>query len=190
MIPCGYRINRSDWESRWGEVLIAINNNIPSNPINNSAPSEACVVELALSSPLLICCVYLPSFCDISHSFKVLQFLVSLSIYHQFIIVGDLNLPDINWKSLLGSSPTSSTFCDTIFSLNLVQLIDEATQSHGNILDLVLTTIPGHIQNLDFDRSTCSSVSDHHLITFDVVLPFTHISPLNPVSLWLFKSWL
>ena len=100
-----------------------------------------------------------------------------MSNYSQLIVVGDFNFPDINWNLLSGSSPVSSSFCDTVFSLNLVQLVDEATHSCGNILDLVLTTIPGSIHNLYVDRLTCSSVSDHCLITFDVALPIKRKSP-------------
>ena len=157
--------------------MIAITNTIPSNAINKSAPPEVCVVELALSSPLLISCVYLSPSCDTSRSTEVFKFLQSLYTYRQLIIVGDFNLPDINWNSLSASSPLSPSFCDTVLSLNLVQLIDEATHSCGNSLDLVLTTIPSSIHNLCVDHLTCSSVSDHHLVTFDVVLPFTRKPP-------------
>ena len=35
------------------------------------------------------------------------------------IIVGDFNLPDINWSSLNGTSTFSNSFCDFIFDCNL-----------------------------------------------------------------------
>ena len=147
ILSYGYNIYRSDRGSRGGGVLIAITNTIPSNHINNSAPSEMCVVKLAFPSPLLICCVSLSPSSDVPRSVEISKFFRSLSRYNQLIIVGDFNLPDINWNSLSASSPVSSSFCDTISLLNLVQLVDEATHSCGNILDLVLTTIPDSIHN-------------------------------------------
>jgi len=35
-----------------------------------------------------------------------------------------------------GSELSSNLFCDLVFDLNLVQLIDQSTHSCGNILDL------------------------------------------------------
>ena len=59
----------------------------------------------------------------------------------------------------------------------MVQLVDEATHSCGNIFDLVLITIPCSIHNLYVDHLTCSSISNHYLITFDVALPIKEKSP-------------
>ena len=38
----------------------------------------------------------------------------------------------------MGIYTSSAKFCETVFELNLTQLIDEAIHIHGNILDLVL----------------------------------------------------
>ena len=50
------------------------------------------------------------------------------------------HFPTINWDILQGETPMSNLFCDLVFNLNLVQMINEPTHIHGNILDLVLTT--------------------------------------------------
>lgn len=49
----------------------------------------------------------------------------------------DFNTPHINRNILTGSCSYSS-LCTTIHSLNLIQLVHEATHSKGHILDLVL----------------------------------------------------
>ena len=56
------------------------------------------------------------------------------SLPTQVVILGDFNMPDINWSTLSGSSTISNNFCKFIFRSNLEQLINHAT---GNILDLL-----------------------------------------------------
>jgi len=82
----------------------------------------------------------------------------------KLIILGDFNVPDIDWDSLSGHSPISNQFCDLVFESSLCQLIDTPTHNHGNILDLVLT-------NLD-DNISCTfnfSLACHLII---LTLPF------------------
>ena len=63
-----------------------------------------------------------------------------------FIVRGDFNLPDIDWKNLNISGSqypqsTSKHFLDMIADSNLEQLVDFPT-SKDKILDLILTTHP------------------------------------------------
>ena len=64
------------------------------------------------------------------------------------VLLGDFNFKDINWDSLDGTTPLSIKFCDTIFELNLTQLINQPTHIAANILDLILTNSPDSIFNL------------------------------------------
>ena len=48
--------------------------------------------------------------------------------------------------------------------------MSEPTHHHSNILDLLLTNMPNKICNLSIDTATCSTVSDHHLVSFTVNL--------------------
>ena len=71
---------------------------------------------------------------------SLLNYLTKLaSSTDHVIIVGDFNLPDINWSSLNGTSTFSNSFCDFIFDCNLNQLVDSPTHIKGNILDIVLS---------------------------------------------------
>jgi len=64
--------------------------------------------------------------------------------------------------------PISSHFCDVVFNLNLVQMIDEPTHIAGNILDLILTNVPDSISNLRIHCEPPFPIpSDHIIITFD-----------------------
>ncbi len=51
--------------------------------------------------------------------------------------------------------------CDTLFSLNLVQLVTEPTHIHGNILDIIATNVPQRIVNLEVNTSRYN-YSDHY----------------------------
>ena len=85
------------------------------------------------------------------------------------MILGDFNLPNINWTT--GSATTSDClhnyFTKTVKDNFLWQLIDFPTRGE-NILDLLLTTIPTklrHIHGFDDIIST-----DHKLINFELDL--------------------
>ena len=62
---------------------------------------------------------------------------LTLPNHSYLIILGDFNFPDINWSTLTATSPLSSSFCDNLFSTNLIQYVNESTHLHGNLLDLL-----------------------------------------------------
>ena len=72
-----------------------------------------------------------------------------------------LNLPDVNWDYLVGSSPFSNDFCGFIFDNNLVQLVCGPTHNLGNTLDLVLTNVPHLIDNVSIESHGLSEMCDH-----------------------------
>ena len=82
------------------------------------------------------------------------------------ILLGDFNLPNINWDTMSGSIPWSTYFCDFLFKLNLEQFITTSTHIAGNILDVILTntTIISEIQVIT--PLPWGLSSDHHLIYF------------------------
>ena len=88
----------------------------------------------------------------------VINFIHSLPLTNNTIIVGDFNYPDIDWLTLSGTNLNSSSFCDFIFDINFVQLIETPTHIAGHTLDLVLTNYNCGIQNLTLD----SKLSPHH----------------------------
>ena len=46
-----------------------------------------------------------------------------LTNIENLLVFGDVNFPDINWNNYSASNSVSSTFCDTIYDLNLTQLV-------------------------------------------------------------------
>ena len=59
--------------------------------------------------------------------------------FNHVILLGDFNLPNINWDTLTGISTDDDAFCDMCFQFNLLQLVNCPTRILGNTLDLMLT---------------------------------------------------
>ena len=168
-ISSGYSIYRRDRESHGGGVLLAVSDSIPSKFLLKSSTIELIAIELPLQNHLIICGVYIPPTSQISLILDLFNVLDSLPKKFPIIILGDINLPDIDWSSMSASSLPSLTFCEKAFDLNLFQVITEPTHIQGNILDVVITNNPDLIYNITVDKSTTSNTkSDHYLITFNI----------------------
>ena len=86
------------------------------------------------------------------------------------IVLGDFNLPDINWFSMSSSSVVGSFFCSSLEKLNLLQLVSNPTHIKGNILDLVFTNDPDRPTDVVVHSASSLSLSDHHPILFGIKL--------------------
>jgi len=89
--------------------------------------------ELPIST--ITCIVYLPPLPTLSAErfhYALSQFQPSTNI----ILLGNFNLPNINWDTLTGISAVDDAFCDMCFQFNLLQLITCPAHIHGNTLDL------------------------------------------------------
>ena len=113
------------------------------------------------------------------------------SIACNHIIVGDFNLPDIDWdtKKLKNRSNLAihESFLEFLSTSGLEQIINFPTHIRGNILDLILTNLDTTSPNAE------PSCSDHHVITFEMNLPFTNNHTSSNISsnsnpYWLFKK--
>ena len=169
ILPSGYQVNRRDRPHTKGGVLITVSSCIPSSLVFCAPDIELIVVKPDSSSPILLCCVYLPPKCAESTIITFFSHLSSLSFCGPLLLIGDFNLLDIDWSSLTADTPPSRLFCNSLFSHNLVQLIHSPTHSHGNILDLIVTSHPEIISQVIVGDAACCSVSDHSLVSVSVV---------------------
>jgi len=166
ILPTGFAIYRKDRGSRGGGVLLAVRDDITSKILPSPANIEMLTVKVELPQTLIFCVVYLTP----NPTVSLIQ---SLSSHlHQFqssnvVLLGDYNLPEINWDTLCGNSAVADAFCDTCFEHNLSQLISCPTHIHGNTLDLILTNnddLVDHISATPTDSLPFKS--DHYAITF------------------------
>ena len=92
-----------------------------------------------------------------------MQDVLQNSTYQDLVIIGDFNLPEIDWLDVRAAcdSANNSILIDVIRDNFFTQLVNEPTRE-CNILDLVLTTSPEFVREL----AVGEPFSDHFCLTF------------------------
>ena len=194
ILPTNYNIHRKDRPSRGGGVLIATKSTIPVSVISSDSPNnslEILTVRLNLSKPVTLSCVYSPPNPSDSLMYDLildLTQIVQSNLSTYVIIIGDFNLPDINWHTLSSTSTLSNAFCDFIFDNSLSQLIDQPTHTKGNILDLLLSNTDELVTNLTISPINNWISSDHFVIAFSLAQQLIRTSPTIPKYVYDFPK--
>ena len=81
------------------------------------------------------------------------------------ILIGDFNLPDIDWQNGIAGS-RGREFLDTTMEGFYEQLVQFPTHTSGNVLDLILCNREGMIDNVKAEGRV--GKSDHDLLSFMV----------------------
>ena len=136
-------------------------------------------VGVEVSQKIVISVVYLPP----NPSLLLIQSLSSHLFQFQgsrnIVLLGDFNLPDINWDTLCGNSRVDETFCNVCFEFNLFQLISCSTHIHGSILDLILTNNEDLVSSISVHPTDNLPItSDHYIINLELSLARPN-SPVN-----------
>ena len=84
------------------------------------------------------------------------------------ILVGDFNLPHINWSDGTGVSTIDNTFLNGFAENGMVQCLHSSTHNKGSILDILLSKSEDHVCNLKVLNDKAYCYSDHYPITFDI----------------------
>ena len=102
------------------------------------------------------------------------------------MFVGDFNLPGINWEA--GSARGGDeALLEMMQDRGFVQMVDFPTHTKGNLLDLVVTNIPGKVSNIcDMGRL---GTSDHVIIQFDLALGAGPRMGKKMVTDWKRAGW-
>ena len=128
---------------------------------------------------IVVICCYSPPNSTPSTTASLVEYISNiLSRYptNDCIILGDLNLPEIDWDTLTANSEAGKSICDCFFKFNIHQIIREPTHIKGNLLDIVATNNPQLLSNIHIDST--SQRSDHYLISFYI----TNISLATPTN--------
>ena len=88
------------------------------------------------------------------------------SLKGRSLVIGDFNLPGIDWNMLHSESPGEDFFLKTIQDKFFTQHVDFPTQDSGNILDLVLSSTPELVHSVH-DYGTLGR-SDHRLLEINI----------------------
>jgi len=112
ILPTNYRIYRNDRSSRGGGVLLAVQDTIISKTLSSPANIEMLTIEAEISQTIIfLCVVYLPPNPTLSQIQSLTSHLSQLPQSWSTVLIGDFNLPDINWDTLCRNSTVSDTFC-------------------------------------------------------------------------------
>lgn len=177
-------IYRKDRNTHGGGVMIAINPDITHHEINLSCQKEVVGVVLPPNGQrkgVVVLCIYNPPGSDIfSDEFHWLDDLYHRYPHFDFLLTGDFNMPDIDWRNnVVRKNPRDKLihlkFLNTTTEFNLQQLVMEPTHVLGNTLDLVLSSDPTSVQDLVV---TNPGFSDHYSLSF--VFSGSYIANVEP----------
>ena len=168
ILPTDYTIYRRDRSSRGGGVLLCVNQSIPSNLILSHCNLELITVEIKSNKTFLLCVMYVAPGASVDYVTCLCSYLEGLIQSERVLLVGDFNMPDVNWLTLCGNSGSSALFCDLVFKLNLVQCVVNPTHNKGGILDLVFSNDHDLVGNVWVDTSW--DKSDHYRVNFKISL--------------------
>ena len=144
--------------------MLAVNNNISSSLVYSPTHLELLTVTLNYTKVITICLLYIPPNSDPKY---ISDLSTPLCHTENLIILGDLNLPDVNWGSFSGMSFISSSLCEEFFNLNFSQLVTEPTHNKGNLLDVILTNASELIDKVCVSFTLPLDLSsDHYIVKF------------------------
>jgi len=193
--PTVYTVLRKDRVEGAGGVFLCIKEDleISEQPeLNVDAEIIWAKISFSKKSPIYICSFYRPP--DLSTD-PILQLQLSLNTLTRrftdlpnIIVMGDFNLPGINWLDgygQLGPHPSygvelNNLFLDVINDIGLNQFVNTPTRNN-NVLDLVLSTS----SNIA-DLTISPGMSDHEAVVFCYDLENTIIDtkPEHKVALY------
>ena len=182
--PSGYDLVRKDrTHKRGGGILVLYKScyTIIERPDdNNNAVIEHICIDLLVESTnnrLRFMCVYCPP--DLTRQTTYINRLSDCistckrnSEY--FYLLGDFNMPFINWMSLVSINKVGETFLDFCIETGLHQYVLEATSTSGSILDLLLCNEFAFrkVSSICI-RPPLSTTCDHNLIEIQLELENT-----------------
>jgi hypothetical protein len=102
------------------------------------------------------------------------------------ILIGDFNLPDIDW-SMGTCSSRSRPFVEAVEDSMMEQLVEFSTQVKGNCLDLVLTNIPERIS--DISEAGRLGSSDHDMLSITISMDTKASGPRKSALNWKQADW-
>ena len=140
----GYSVVRKDvlGSVRKHGVCVYVRSGIAYEVVECACPNV--VVVRLLPSQLYVVIVYRPLSYTDQENHHLQSFLCQFCLEKEVVILGDFNLPSVDWCAVdvgRGVSSVDLSFLEVFLGLGLRQWVKEATfPSSGNILDLVLTT--------------------------------------------------
>jgi hypothetical protein len=102
------------------------------------------------------------------------------------VFIGDFNLPDIDWSAESAASNSSREVMEAAAEAGLSQLVDFPSHKRGSVLDLILTNIPGRMENIREEASI--GRSDHVTILSELRMATTSRARIKAKN-WSKADW-
>ena len=170
-------IHRTDRNIHGGGVIIAVRSDLEQNRVCLASVKNleyVCVTvkgDTADHFENIFLCIYNPPATNLSTELQsALDELREIYPMQRLILLGDFNLPDIDWtknsvREGSGHKAAHLSFLNLMAEFDMNQHILESTHVKGNTLDLLLSSHPDTILNSQVIEP---GVSDHFLIDFSV----------------------
>jgi len=154
-----------------GGILLAVNGNILSRRRSDIEPVDeilVCEMLTEKQGKIGIILFYRPPNGDLLAFTNNLQYTLRLADqeYNKVVLLGDLNLPNIDWCSLIGNSTTENQFCDVLNDFSLTQVNNVTSNSHNHLLDVILTNVPEKCSKVE--KVSSDFPTDHTILQFDL----------------------
>ena len=107
---------------------------------------------------------------------------------YKHIIVGDLNLSEVDWDEQSTNCALQRKFLDTFHDLGMKQYITGKTHQNGNTLDLLFTNNEKIMSNIIISDSNNICKSDHYSISFRINMRAKKLKNFKKNSIYNFKK--
>ena len=170
--------NPNKFRTKGGGVLIAVKTSIEveNDRVDVSTKSEMISVSLKSNNTdyCITACYRVGTLGDLNLNEieRHLRNVVSRKKFKAHFIVGDFNLPEVDWSEGQSSTQLGRRFIDLFNDLGFVQMMNQPTHEKGKILDLLFSNLVGSVENIVVlgKNEICSS--DHFGITFCIKMNF------------------
>ena len=185
----GYTLFRLDRNIHAGGVLIICKNYL--NPIRIFYSTHLNIeyicldIDFSNTQKTRIICIYRPPSTDIANHQGICDLISYLcNIHYPSILLGDFNLPLINWDTVScpNYSMSNNKFIECITENSLLQYITFPTRLN-NILDLLFTNDSLLLSNISKEPKfgINKHISDHFSFSFNILSMSTHsVNPILP----------
>ena len=172
--PAGYTVFRKDRLSRGGGVAVFVRNDIHAelvltDPVNSNLEVIGVDLTFHYQKIRVLTCYRPPYYSDVDVIYvdTLAAALSNLCLTaQQNIILGDFNLPKINWTHYLAPvEPCYDKFITFVNNMGLQQHVHTPTHV-DNVLDLVLTDSIGLISDVNIECPIGNS--DHNTVHFTI----------------------
>lgn len=166
LVPPAYEMFRRDRSTRGGGVAVLVKTGIKASRLPDVNDTESICLRLSIfDKSFVLYAVYRPPNSPPEYLYN-LKAHMEAYINQTLIVIGDFNLPNIDWNQMQSTSDSlnANILFDMMLAHNLVQVVQQPTRvgsTSCSLLDLVFA--PRSV--LDSCASVEPGLSDHDMVT-------------------------